>query len=1345
MRSSSGAIDFDSYLHTDNYAQGIKRIENLTRGVTKTVTTEADRMNATFSNLGRVAAGAFAGLQLAQLPQQIVRVRGEFQQLEISLNTMLQSKSKADNLTREIIQAAATTPFGLKDLSAGAKQLLAYGSAAETVVGEMRMIGDIAAGVSAPISDLIYLYGTLRTQGRAYAVDIRQFAGRGIPIYAELAKVLKVQVDEVNALVEAGKVGFPQVEQAFKNMTSAGGMFYNLTAEQSKSIPGLIERLKDGIDIAFNDIGKSNQGLIENIITGATTAVEHYQDILDVLKVVVASYGAYRAALILTTAAQSSSLILGEVQAFVALARSIRTAADAQALLNLVVRQNPYVIAATALAALVTGIIVFGKETDAATEAKEKLANAVRETESEINKEKASIAVLTQQLKDETKTREEKGKILKKLVDLNPEILSGITLENAATGRATELINEYIRAKREQIRVAQIQAKIEAELQNQLDIKSGKKDDELRMSFLPTAGLGMAATAAGMGGGSFNASKVIAQDLEQAKTAAIAKSKQVEKALLDELNSGIEQRRARRRKEIADIKEAGKMTVEAYDAQIKALQDVQKKATSKKEYDHIGNQIKILEAQRAKITGGKSAAAARASAENEKEVRVKTFAEELESKKQLYELYQRWIDSYGKAAADEQFASLISEQKTYVDYLNNEIARLEAMKDTGYVGKFSDQDAADLDNLLSLRRNALNQKTSVEQFKDELEEAKMEAKSLAEYLDVLYSKRGNVGDPDSASGQAKSVLLNSEIVETEKALKASLIEFQRESATYLQKRIQAEQKYNSLRKAAILKYSKDELKTELDNIEKRKKEELEAIADEELERTEAYQRIHEDIKQLSREQLKIRIDNIQQELKNEEISVKKRLELEKALARAKKALNNKSVEDLRIAGSVLSQALGDVTLEFTEQFKLNLRDLGNAIEGVANLASFDFSTASASDKASAIGDIIGIHSFLITTVRDAFKTTEDFYTGMEEHESYYKGLAAEIDGVNILLERQQYLLGNLTGSEKSGGTMALIESYAKAQEDALQGLKDLSIDVIKSADKVFVDPILGTEVKAKGFWGVYTQLATAGKAETKIKYKFENIDTSGYDDIEDFINLLAEIRKGGGKLNGKEVVAADLEALELLIKTYQEAEEKQKQLIDEFRQFLTATTETQIADAIVAGLQAGKSSAADFADDFETMMRNAVVNSLKAQIMDAKLADFYKKMGEYALSDGVISKDEQADLKKDWDGIITGSKQLADTIQEITGVDIAGSAANLNNSLSGSIKGMSEETASVLAGQFNAIRIYNAQMAFDVRSSLLVLTQISQNTSYTRKLIDVDDKLSKIIDQNNRSLRGFGF
>src|SRR5690606_32990887 len=175
------------------------------------------------------------------------------------LNTMLQSRSKANILTQQIVEAAASTPFGLKDLAAGTKSLLAYGSTAESVIDEIRMLGDVASGVSAPIGDLIYLYGTLRSQGRAYAVDIRQFAGRGIPIYAELAKVLNVNVSEVSALVEAGRVGFPEIEQAFKNMTAAGSMFGGLMDAQSKSLPGLIERLKDATDVMLNEIGKSNQ------------------------------------------------------------------------------------------------------------------------------------------------------------------------------------------------------------------------------------------------------------------------------------------------------------------------------------------------------------------------------------------------------------------------------------------------------------------------------------------------------------------------------------------------------------------------------------------------------------------------------------------------------------------------------------------------------------------------------------------------------------------------------------------------------------------------------------------------------------------------------------------------------------------------------------------------------------------------------------------------------------------------------------------------------------------------------------------------------------------------------
>ncbi|MCF2498404.1 tape measure protein [Dyadobacter chenhuakuii] len=306
MNNRNGALSFDAYIGDTDFNRTIQSMTRNMSGLANNAVSETERIDHAFKRLGQVAAGYLTFTNLAQLPGQIIKVRGEFQQLEIALNTMLGSKFKADKLMGEIIQTAASTPFGLKDLATGTKQLLAYGSASGSVVGEIRMLGDVASGVSVPINDLIYLYGTLRSQGRAYAVDIRQFAGRGIPIYAELAKVLGVQKEEVNALVEAGKVGFPQVEQAFRNMTSAGGMFSGLMEAQSKSLPGLIERLSDAVDQMYNNIGTANQELAEGVIQGASVAIEHYQDIIDILTVIVATYGAYKAAVMVVTATKAA-------------------------------------------------------------------------------------------------------------------------------------------------------------------------------------------------------------------------------------------------------------------------------------------------------------------------------------------------------------------------------------------------------------------------------------------------------------------------------------------------------------------------------------------------------------------------------------------------------------------------------------------------------------------------------------------------------------------------------------------------------------------------------------------------------------------------------------------------------------------------------------------------------------------------------------------------------------------------------------------------------------------------------------------------------------------------------
>lgn len=254
---------------------------------------------------GAALAGiTFGAEKIRELGMEIIKVHGEMQQLNIAFSTMLKSQEKADALMSGLKTFATDTPFGLMDSAKGAKQLLAYGTTAENIIDDLKMLGNVASGVSAPLGDIVYLYGTLRSQGRAYAVDIRQFAGRGIPIYAELAKVLKVNVDQVNELVSAGKVGFPEVEQAFKNMTSGGGMFEGLMEKQTASVTGQIEKLKDNIQFMFDAIGTSSEGAIYGAIDGASTLVENYQAVGEALTALIATYGTYKAILIADTAIQ---------------------------------------------------------------------------------------------------------------------------------------------------------------------------------------------------------------------------------------------------------------------------------------------------------------------------------------------------------------------------------------------------------------------------------------------------------------------------------------------------------------------------------------------------------------------------------------------------------------------------------------------------------------------------------------------------------------------------------------------------------------------------------------------------------------------------------------------------------------------------------------------------------------------------------------------------------------------------------------------------------------------------------------------------------------------------------
>lgn len=324
---------------------------------------ELDRSGLSLQKtIGRLAS-AFA---MKELVSKIATVRGEFQQLEVAFKTMLGSAEQADALMQQLTQTAATTPFGLEDVAQGAKQLLAYGFEAEKVNETLIRLGDIAAGLSVPLNDLVYLYGTTMAQGRLYTQDLNQFTGRGIPMISELAKQFGVAESKVKELVEAGKVGFPEVQKVIESLTDEGGKFGGLMEAQSKTITGQISNIEDAISMMFNELGQQSEGAINTTLSGISYVIEHYERFGRILLGLVGTYGVYRTA-VMTVAAAKSWATAAEMLHY----NWLLLVEKAQKMLNATMLANPYVLVATLIAGVVAAMVSMKTEAERLKEAEE--------------------------------------------------------------------------------------------------------------------------------------------------------------------------------------------------------------------------------------------------------------------------------------------------------------------------------------------------------------------------------------------------------------------------------------------------------------------------------------------------------------------------------------------------------------------------------------------------------------------------------------------------------------------------------------------------------------------------------------------------------------------------------------------------------------------------------------------------------------------------------------------------------------------------------------------------------------------------------------------------------------
>lgn len=1310
--SGDRSLKWVSELDAQKFYDELRKMNAQISQTSQKVVNEAGSMDASFNKLGRTLGTVFTVAALQQFGSQIIRVRGEFEQLEVAFTTMLGSKEKADKLMKDLVKFAGTTPFGLKDTSNAAKQLLAYGSDAKNITEELRTLGDVAAGVGAPIGDLVYLYGTLRTQGTAMLTDIRQFAGRGIPIYRELATVLNVSEKEVNGLVSAGKVGFKEVEQAFKNMTAAGSQFGGLMEAQSQTIVGQFERLGDAIDNVFNEIGQNNEGIIKKGIEVTASLIENYDRVFEVLGEIVIMYGSYKAAVMLNSllVARQTALTKGWTAAELFQLNILKIKEAAMLRLNAVMAAMPVVALTAALAALATVAYSLWQYSDGAAMAQESLNNAQNEGQQAADKERRQIESLIGVIKSQTATKEEQKKAYDKLIASTGGYLDGYTQEQIALGKAGTALDQYI-AKIRQAEVARKSLSEYSELAGQLDELNSKgieaigTFDIIAQGFknivAPTSqGIGMKQWASSLIDPKAQADQIVKQRkqaIEQAMKVLKEKHDKDWNAIIagtDEDTGGnknagnapLSKELINQRKKVLE-----EVAAVGYDLHLQTLsQDEKEIASIKKKYQTLRDE--------AKKAGLSSGVIERINMFEKQETGTLTYEQdtdklkaELAKKKEAYAAYEQFATAVTKAEAQNRYGMLLGEQDTFAEVIDAEVDRMY--------------------KLLAERNKAGEQLSRAEQ----------------ERLEMLKGIQKEVRDAGSASD-------NKAFSEAYAAYK-----------TYEQQVLDIKAKFDKDRKALGEKASAGQLNL----IREAEAAELAAINQAAYEKTAAYRALNERLVVYSKQQLKTRLQSLKDILNGGDAGTQLTGEINAAIQAAENALKGTNIDgtltQLTRRASQLKATIYDPNIpenekrkyieeltQLNEEIKLVMQDRFYNIAGILNEVSGAFADISeaAGGADTGLGATLGTISEIAAVGANAAGSVASFMSGdivggitkgikaiagvvkifkaakesarkaREEVEGYYAKMAEnELAYAQQLRERvrTQQEVNDLTSKELQLRQQMLATQQSQAQSD---------YDKLLARIQASGQQVTGMKTEQYGgFLGI-------GK-KTRTVETIANTTGYTYDQLE---KLFQE-----GKLT------AETEKLFKLLQSSKEEldaiADKEKELADYVNERMTGgLTEQSITDTIINGFKAGKRGVDDFADDIEEQVKNAMLSAMAFEALQEPVRELMKQFTADA-KDG-LSKEEIDRFKNAYGGIISTGVNALGEIEKITGASFD-ALAGQTQGIAGQIqRTITESTANELSGLMRAQYEISRRNLDANLNGVTHLQAIERNTAMTVTLID---------------------
>ena len=1070
MQPQDGALLFQVRADQSQIQKDVEAIKKQFEQMTRKAVEEGKKQADVWQTLLKGATAYFT-LQGAQsFISQMIAVRSEFQQLEIAFGTMLKSKEKANALMAQMTDLAAKTPFGLQEVSEGAKRLLAIQVPAEEVTETLRRMGDVAAGLGVPMGQLIHVYGQVKAQGRLFANDLYQFMNAGIPIIAELSKVVGKSETEIKDMVSAGKIGFPEIQAVIKNMTNEGGLFFNLMAEQSKSLGGQISNLQDNFDQMLNEIGKASEGVVSGAISGVAYLVENYQTLGKIIAGLITTYGAYRAAIIVnnTLVALSTQLTNGWTVAQLAQYRGLLLLEKAQKLLNATMLANPYVFMATAVAALAAAMFVLTDRTSSAEKAQKRLNEEREIAMAKEQEHKQHIEELIDTATNQYLADTDRRKALTELAGAYPQIFAKYDIESIKLADILKLkkeIAEFDANKAHGQRQTDYSKNKEyAKILYDIGTKQGSKGfDEIAkgsdLDRIITEKFGNHWRTFG------NYSEIYAYFNEKQKNA----KKELKSDALsdwtanlknqseDELKKQLEQRK----RLIADLQKQEKegkkwashgvkfgeewyaFNKEELQSQAQALQ-AQLDHLHEKTYSYTdlskkyAAAVKNAEKALADITNNKAGY----KTETDYQKAVSEAKENLKQAKKVYDDFtvkpSKTKKEKTKTEFDTEKANRDHQRQIQDDLFRQEEARIKIMQE-GADKRFA------IIQLEYDKQEEEIRRRSQDQLAAFIETQKAEAEAAGKW------KKGKDFDTNTEAINAEKARL----AENEKNLLASNAEYQRMQQERVYKElIDKYQTYFERRKSLIQKHEtelKELRKTlseeQLEEAKKQQKAELDQLDDAFLQKNKDFQKLFEDLRDLSNKEIEEAIKAAKKLLEITNMSEEMRKSINARIKDTERMFSQKKLADVH----QYSQAIADLAKSFTELGDSTknsiLSNLGGAIGNIANqfsnltgaLDRYKSGNISSADK---VGAVLGFASNLISSFANSAKQRK------EAEEQYYNSVINYQNAYNLALIEQKRIQKELEGSfllkdrtEQLKNEFDLIRQIGKQQSEQLEQIR----------------------------------------------------------------------------------------------------------------------------------------------------------------------------------------------------------------------------------------------------------------------------------------------------------------